>query len=57
MIRQGIGIMGTTLGDIGTENRWMEIAPIISGGYSSKGRYDNKKEEGGLMTYYKNRIK
>ena len=58
MIRQGIGIMGTTLGDIGTENRWMEIAPIISGGYSSKGRYNNnKKEDGGLMTYYKNRIK
>lgn len=36
----------------------MEIAPIISGGYSSKGRYNNnKKEDGGLMTYYKNRIK
>lgn len=57
--RQAFAGIGTTLGQIGTENRFMKIAPKISGGYDSKGYYQgNKNAMGGkLNKFYKKKIK
>lgn len=57
MIRQGVASIGTTLGQIGTENRYFNMAPLISGGFDSKGRAVDTKALGGKLTYYKKRIK
>ena len=57
--RQAFAGIGTTLGQIGTENRFMRIAPTISGGYDSEGNYIGyKKALGGpLNKFYKKKIK
>ncbi len=57
--RQAFAGIGTTLGQIGTENRFMRIAPTISGGYDSEGNYIGyKKAMGGpLNKFYKKKIK
>lgn len=64
MIREGITGIGTSLGDIGTENRWMNVAKETGGGYDTYGRYNNrgkKKDDefkfGGIQTFYKKKIK
>lgn len=70
-IREGFANIGKTIGDIGTENRWMGVSKITSGGYDSSGIYhpnyhgdkkkDNEKESnqayGGIMKIYKKKIK
>lgn len=64
MIREGITGIGTSLGDIGTENRWMSVAKETGGGYDTYGRYNKrgkKKDDefkfGGIQTFYKKKIK
>lgn len=64
MIREGISGIGTSLGDIGTENRWMSVAKETGGGYDTYGRYDRKGKKkddnfkfGGIQTFYKKKIK
>lgn len=51
-IRAGVSNIGTSLGNIGTENRWMGIAEKVGLGYNSKGEY-NKGKERGLFNYFK----
>ena len=41
-IREQIAGLGENLGAIGTEQRWMDLAPKIFKGYTSTGDYDNK---------------
>lgn len=58
--RQAFAGIGTTLGQIGTENRFMRIAPKISGGYDSEGNYIGYKVKamgGPLNKFYKKKIK
>lgn len=65
MTRQGFANIGNTLGQIGTENRWMDIASILGGGYGStggygvaeKGLFSGLFENGGRMKIYKKKIK
>ena len=64
MIREGITGIGTSLGDIGTENRWMSVAKKTGGGYDTYGGHDrrDKKKDGnykfgGIQTFYKKKIK
>ncbi len=65
MIREGISGIGTSLGDIGTENRWIGVAKETSGGYDTYGRYGRKDKGknnssfkyGGIQTFYKKKIK
>jgi hypothetical protein len=57
-IRQDIAGLGTTISQIGTESRWKNIAPNLSGGYNSKGEYvgyGNTGAFGGKI--YKRKIK
>lgn len=60
-VRQGIATIGTTLGQIGTENRWMDVAENIGLGYNSRGNYKQGKERvlnnGGTLKVWKKRIK
>ena len=44
--------IGTNLGQIGTENRWMDIAPNIYW-YDDRGRYTGKKCKGGKINKMK----
>ena len=62
MQRQGWAGIGNILGDIGRENRFFRIAPILSGGYNAQGIMGANKEgfgfkDGGFMKFYKRKIK
>lgn len=59
MIRQGISTIGNTLGAIGTENMFFNMAPTLSQGYDYRGRYllDSAKALGGEIKFYKKKIK
>lgn len=57
-IRQGIATIGTSLGQVGTENRWMEVAQNLGDGYDSMGKYNRPVASAlGGKIYYKKRIK
>lgn len=55
-LRQGVSVLGTQLGQVGTENRWVDVARNIGGGYDALGRWTgNSSALGGKI--YKNKIK
>ena len=62
MQRQGWAGIGNILGDIGRENRFFRMAPILSGGYNAQGIMGANREgfgfkDGGFMKFYKRKIK
>lgn len=62
MQRQGWAGIGNILGDIGKENRFFRMAPILSGGYNAQGIMGVNREgfgfkDGGFMKFYKRKIK
>lgn len=62
MQRQGWAGIGNILGDIGRENRFFRLAPILSGGYNAQGIMGANREgfgfkDGGFMKFYKRKIK
>ena len=47
-IREQIAGLGENLGAIGTEKRWMDLAPKIFRGYKSNGEYDNEEKDNSI---------
>ena len=52
-IRQGFAGIGNMLGQIGTENRWFDVASTLGGGYGSTGQF-GVKENGLFSGLFKN---
>ena len=47
-IREQMAGLGENLGAIGTEQRWMDLAPKIFRGYKSNGEYDNETKDNSM---------
>ena len=47
-IREQIAGLGENLGAIGTEKRWMDLAPKLFRGYKANGEYDNEEKDNSI---------